>query len=85
MPLRKQPKCEVMLPQPARARRRRARPTCGARNRGPPTDWAGIVQTHDDRTVFHVLPDEFPVIDIDSLRRDPMWRCGRLGFGAGLR
>jgi hypothetical protein len=35
VPLRKRLKCEVMLPQPARAQRRRARPTCGTRNRRP--------------------------------------------------
>ncbi len=35
--------------------------------RGPPTDWAELVQVHDDRDVFQASPDELPVIDIHSL------------------
>ncbi len=39
--------------------------------RGPPTDWAELVQAHDDRTIFQVSPDELPVIKIHSLRAVP--------------
>jgi hypothetical protein len=35
--------------------------------RGPPTDWAELVQVHDDRNVFQSSPDELPDIDIHSL------------------
>jgi len=35
--------------------------------RGPPTDWAELVQTHDNRDIIQVSPDELPVIDICSL------------------
>jgi hypothetical protein len=35
--------------------------------RGPPTDWGELVQPHDDRLVFHVSPEDFPVIDIHNL------------------
>ena len=35
--------------------------------RGPPTDWAELVQIHDDRDVFQASPDELPAIDIHSL------------------
>jgi hypothetical protein len=35
--------------------------------RGPPTDWAELVQMHDDREAVQVSPDELPVIDIHSL------------------
>jgi len=35
--------------------------------RGPPTDWGGLVQVHDDRDVFQSSPDELPAIDIHSL------------------
>jgi hypothetical protein len=35
--------------------------------RGPPTDWGELVQPHDDRLVFHVSPEDLPVIDIHSL------------------
>ena len=35
--------------------------------RGPPTDWAELVQVHDDRDIFQSSPDELPVIDIHSL------------------
>jgi hypothetical protein len=42
----------------------------------PPTNWGELVQVHDDRAIFQASPDELPVIDIHSLRRDPMPRCG---------
>jgi len=45
--------------------------------RGPPADWGELVQVHDDRAIFQASPDELPVIDIRSLCRDPMPRCGR--------
>jgi len=35
--------------------------------RGPPIDWAELVQAHDDRDIIQVSPDKFPVIDIRSL------------------
>jgi hypothetical protein len=35
--------------------------------RGPPTDWAELVQVHDERNVFQRRIDELPVIDIRSL------------------
>jgi hypothetical protein len=35
--------------------------------RGPPTDWAELVQVHDDRDVFQGQIDELPAIDIHSL------------------
>ena len=35
--------------------------------RGPPTDWADLVQVHNDRDIFQASPDELPVIDIHSL------------------
>ena len=35
--------------------------------RGPPTNWADIVQVHDDRGIFQPSPDELPAIDISSL------------------
>ena len=35
--------------------------------RGPPTDWAELVQVHDDRSVFQSSPDGLPEIDIHSL------------------
>jgi hypothetical protein len=35
--------------------------------RGPPTDWGGLVQAHDDRAIFQASPDEVLVIDIRSL------------------
>ncbi len=35
--------------------------------RGPPTDWAELVQVHDDRDIFQAAPDELPVIDMHSL------------------
>jgi hypothetical protein len=35
--------------------------------RGPPTDWAELVQVHDDRGVFQASSDELFVIDIHSL------------------
>ena len=35
--------------------------------RGPPTDWAELVQIHDDRDVLQASPDELPTIDIHSL------------------
>jgi hypothetical protein len=34
--------------------------------RGPPTEWADLVQAHDDCNVFQASPDELPVIDIHS-------------------
>ena len=35
--------------------------------RGPTTDWADIVQVHDDQDIFQPSPDELPAIDIRSL------------------
>jgi dihydropteroate synthase len=35
--------------------------------RGPPTEWAELVQAHDEREAIQTLPDELPVIDIHSL------------------
>jgi len=35
--------------------------------RGPPADWADLVQAHDDRDIFQASPDELPAIDIHSL------------------
>jgi hypothetical protein len=40
--------------------------------RGPPTDWAELVQVHDDRDIFdrdifQASPNELPAIDIHSL------------------
>ena len=35
--------------------------------RGPPTEWAELVQARDDCHVFQASPDELPVIDIHSL------------------
>lgn len=35
--------------------------------RGLPTDWAELVQAHDDRDVFQASSDELPAIDIHSL------------------
>lgn len=35
--------------------------------RGPSTDWADLVQVHDDRNVLQASPDELPAIDIRSL------------------
>jgi hypothetical protein len=35
--------------------------------RGPPTEWTGLVQAHDDREVMQAWPDELLVIDIHSL------------------
>jgi hypothetical protein len=35
--------------------------------RGPPTDWGGFVQVHDDRAILQSSPDELPAIDIHSL------------------
>jgi hypothetical protein len=35
--------------------------------RGPPTDWAELVQVHDDRDIFQGRIDELPAIDIHSL------------------
>ena len=35
--------------------------------RGPPTDWAELVQVHDDRDIFQASPEDLPVIDIRSL------------------
>jgi hypothetical protein len=35
--------------------------------RGPPTDWAELVQAHDDRDIFQGRIDELPAIDIHSL------------------
>jgi len=35
--------------------------------RGPPTDWAELVQAHDDREAVQLSPEELPVIDIHSL------------------
>jgi hypothetical protein len=35
--------------------------------RGPPADWAELVQAHDDREAVQVSPDELSVIDIHSL------------------
>jgi len=32
-----------------------------SRARGPPTNWAELVQVHDDRAIFQASPD----IDID--------------------
>ena len=34
---------------------------------GPPTDWAELVQAHDEREAIQTSPDELPVIDIHSL------------------
>ena len=35
--------------------------------RGPPTDWAELVQAHDERYAIQSSPDDVPVIDIHSL------------------
>jgi hypothetical protein len=35
--------------------------------RGPPTDWAELVQVHDDRDIFQAAPQELPAIDVHSL------------------
>ena len=35
--------------------------------RGPPTDWAELVQADGDRAIFHESPDELTPIDIRSL------------------
>jgi len=35
--------------------------------RGPPAEWAELVQAHADRAIFQASPDEMPVIDIRSL------------------
>jgi hypothetical protein len=35
--------------------------------RGPPADWAELVQVHDDRDIFQGRIDELPAIDIHSL------------------
>jgi hypothetical protein len=35
--------------------------------RGPPTDWAELVQAHDERDAIQSSPDHVPVIDIHSL------------------
>jgi hypothetical protein len=35
--------------------------------RGPPAEWAELVQAHDDRDVYQASPDELPATDIDSL------------------
>jgi hypothetical protein len=45
--------------------------------REPPTGWAELVQVHDDRAIFQATPDELPDIDIHSLRRHSMPRCGQ--------
>jgi len=34
---------------------------------GPHTDWAELVQVHDDRDIFQASPDEPPAIDIHSI------------------
>jgi hypothetical protein len=35
--------------------------------RGPPTEWAELVQAHDDRDIFQASPDGLPAIDVSSL------------------
>jgi hypothetical protein len=35
--------------------------------RGPPTDWAELVQGLDNRDIFQASPDELAAIDIRSL------------------
>jgi hypothetical protein len=35
--------------------------------RGPPADWAELVQAHADRAIFQTSPDAMPVIDIRGL------------------
>lgn len=35
--------------------------------RGPPTDWGGLAQVHDDRDIFQERIDELPAIDVHSL------------------
>jgi hypothetical protein len=35
--------------------------------RGPPTEWAELVQSHDYRDAMQASPDELPAIDIHSL------------------
>ncbi len=42
-------------------------PPPGSPARGPPTDWAELVQVHDDRDIFQGRIDELPAIDIHSL------------------
>jgi ATP/maltotriose-dependent transcriptional regulator MalT len=32
--------------------------------RGPPTDWAELVQAHDDRDLFQTSHAELPIIDL---------------------
>ena len=56
---------------------RKAAPPPISPARGPPTDWGELVQVHDDRDVFQASPDELPAIDIHSLWRHSMPRCGR--------
>jgi len=34
---------------------------------GPPTDWAELVQVHDDLNIFQASPAEMPVIAIHRL------------------
>ena len=33
----------------------------------PPTEWAELIEAHDDRNVFQASPDELPTIDIHSV------------------
>jgi len=47
--------------------RRLIRQVLGAGPGGRPTEWAELVQAHDDRNVFQASPDELPVIDIHIL------------------
>jgi hypothetical protein len=49
----------------------------GVKGAGPLTDWGELVQIHDERGAIQSSPDDVPVIDIHSLYRDPMLRCGR--------
>ena len=56
--------------------------------RGPPTEWAELVQAHDERDAMQASPDDLPVIDIHSLCPVPDARHrspGTGGLGSGLR
>jgi hypothetical protein len=42
-------------------------PTARSPARGPPTDWGGLVQVHNECDATQTSPDELPAIDIHSL------------------
>ncbi|MEX0669465.1 MAG: transposase [Pirellulales bacterium] len=53
--------------RPGWLRQRKVEPPPVSFARGPPTNWAELVQVHDDREIFQSSPNELPVIDIHSL------------------